>query len=96
MGKIGIWKVNPLKNEIILTLIRHKGEMLDSELLRVLSNIYSDINQIKLNHVLFELEVEMVIEVTRVKKNVNKISLRKNAPIDPSLLKIFNNNGNNK
>lgn len=89
MGKIGIWKVHPLKNEIILTLIRHKGEMLDADLLRALQNTYNDINKIVLNNLLFTLEVEMIIEVTRLRKNANRIALRKDAPIDDNLLKIF-------
>ncbi len=44
MGKIGTWKIHPIKNEIILTLLRHKGEMIDTDLLRALQNQYQDVN----------------------------------------------------
>ena len=89
MVKIGVWKTHPIKNEIILTLIRHKGEMLDSDLLRNLQNQYSDITRNVLNKILFDLEVEMIIYVQRLRKNVNKVELRKDAPISDTLKKIF-------
>jgi len=89
MVKIGVWKTHPIKNEIILTLIRHKGEMLDSDLLRTLQNQYSDITRNVLNKILFDLEVEMIVYVQRLRKNVNKVELRKDAPISDTLKKIF-------
>lgn len=89
MAKIGIWKIHPIKNEIILTLMRHKGEMLDTDLLRILQNQYIDINKSILNRILFNLEVQMLINVQRLRKNVNKISLRKDAPISDFLKKIM-------
>jgi hypothetical protein len=89
MGKIGVWKTHPIKNEIILTLIRHKGEMLDSDLLRALQNQYTDINRNTLNKILFDLEVEMIVYVQRLRKNVNKVELRKDAPISDNLKKLI-------
>ncbi|MCP4762529.1 MAG: hypothetical protein GY870_12175 [archaeon] len=88
MGKMGTWKVHPIKNEIILTLLRHKGEMIDADLLRALQNVYQDINRSVLNKILFSLEVEMVINVQKLKKNQNKVSLRDRAPIDENLKKF--------
>jgi uncharacterized membrane protein len=89
MAKIGTWKIHPIKNEIILTLIRHKGEMLDTDLLRILQNQYVDINKSGLSRILFNLEVQMLIDVQRLRKNVNKIALRKDAPISEFLKKII-------
>jgi len=89
MAKIGTWKIHPIKNEIILTLIRHKGEMLDTDLLRILQNQYVDINKSSLSRILFNLEVQMLIDVQRLRKNVNKIALRKDAPISEFLKKIM-------
>ncbi|MHA1728205.1 MAG: hypothetical protein ACTSWY_05685 [Promethearchaeota archaeon] len=86
MGKIGLWKIQPIRNEVILSLVRHKGEMLDTELLRNLENKYVGMNKIVLNRVLFNLEVEMIINVQKLRKNVNRIALRKRAPIDPGIL----------
>ena len=89
MAKIGIWKIHPVKNEIILSLIRHKGEMLDTDLLRILQNQYVDINKSILSRILLNLEVQMLINVQRLRKNVNKIALRKDAPISEFLKKII-------
>ena len=89
MGKIGFWKISPLKNEIILTLVKNKGEMLDVDLFRQLQASYSDISKNVLKKYLFALEVEMIIDVERIRKTQNKITLRKDAPIDDNLRKIF-------
>jgi hypothetical protein len=94
MGKIGTWKVQPINNEIISILIRHKGEMLDTDLLRALQGKFSDITRNVLYKSLFELEVSMIIEVIRLRQNKYKISLRKDAPIDESFLYDLKNHSN--
>ncbi len=86
MVKNSTWKIQPIDNEIIAILIRHKGEMLDSDLLRALQSTYSDITRGMLYKILFSLEVSMVIEVIRLRQTKYKISLRKDAPIDESFL----------
>ena len=94
MGKIGTWKVQPINNEIISILIRHKGEMLDSDLLRALQGKFSDVTRNILYKSLFVLEVSMIIEVIRLRQNKYKISLRKDAPIDESFLMTLKNSTN--
>jgi Fe2+ or Zn2+ uptake regulation protein len=91
MGKIGTWKIQPINNEIITILIHHKGEMLDSDLLRSLQSKYADITRNALYKSLFDLEVAMIIEVVRLRQNKYKISLRKDAPIDESFLDSLKN-----
>jgi len=86
MVKINLWKIKPLKNEIILTLINYKGQILDTDLLRNLQNTYNDLNRSILYKALFELEVERIIEVQKIRKGVYRIALRKNAPISKELL----------
>ena len=95
MGKSSTWKVQPINNEIITILVRHKGEMLDAELLRALQAKYTDITRNQLYKCLFALEVSMVLEVTRLRQNKYKVSLRKNAPIDDIFLSMLNNSNNN-
>lgn len=96
MGKIGVWKIRPVKNEIILTLINYKGEMLDKELLRSLKKEYVDMTKYELNKVLFQLEVENIITVQRVRKHTNRIALKRNAPIDKELLQNLSDSINGK
>ena len=59
--------------------------MFDTDLLRILQNQYEDISKSNLNRILFNLEVQMIIDVQRLRKNVNKIALRKDAPISDIL-----------
>jgi len=95
MVKLSTWKVQPINNEIITILVRHKGEMLDADLLRALQSKFSDITRNKLYKCLFGLEVSMVLEVTRLRQNKYKVSLCQNAPLDDSFLSMLNNNNNN-
>ena len=94
MVKQSSWKIQPINNEIIAILVRHKGEMLDADLLRALQSTYHDITRNMLYKLLFSLEVSMVIEVIRLRQNKYKISLRKDAPIDDSFIAAlkFGNN----
>jgi len=75
-------------------LVRHKGEMLDADLLRALQSTYSDITRNMLYKLLFSLEVSMVIEVIRLRQNKYKISLRKDAPLNDSFLSTLKNASN--
>jgi hypothetical protein len=63
--------------------------MLDTDLLRILQNQYVDINKSILSRLMLNLEVQMLISVQRLRKNVNKIALRKDAPISDFLKKIM-------
>ena len=94
MGKSSTWNIQPINNEIIAILVRHKGEMLDSDLLRALQSKYPDTTRNILYKKLFALEVSMVIEVVRLRQNKYKISLRKDAPISESFLDALKNYSN--
>ncbi len=94
MVKSSTWKIQPINNEIIAVLVRHKGEMLDTDLLRALQANYSDVTRNSLHRILFSLEVSMVIEVIRLRQNKYKISLCKDAPIDESFLATLRNGKN--
>lgn len=87
MTKSAIWKIRPLKNEIILTLIKSKGEMLDVDLLRNLQMQFPELSRNELNRELFKLEVQMIIDVQKIRKNASKVALLPNAPISEDLLK---------
>ena len=92
MGKSSTWKVQPINNEIIAILIHHKGEILDSDLLRAIQSKFVDVTRAALYKSLFALEVSMVIEVVRLRQNKYKVSLRKDAPLDESFLSSLNSN----
>ncbi len=94
MGKLGTWNVQPINNEIITILVRHKGEMLDSDLLRALQSNFTDVTRTILYKSLFELEVLMIIDVIRLRQNKYKISLRRDAPIDESFITALKNHNN--
>ncbi len=70
------WNLTPLKNEIIVTLVRHQGELLDTDLLRNLRKSRPELSQRELDRTLMQLEVRGVVYVERIKKTQNKVTLR--------------------
>ena len=70
------WNLIPLRNEIIVNLVKHQGELLDTDLLRNLRKSRPELAKKDLDKVLMALEVRGVLYVERIKKNQNKITLR--------------------
>ena len=73
-----IWNPTPLKNLILYALVRNKGVVLDSELLRLLQKDYSGLSESKLAQTLMQLEIPGLINISRITKNKTKIELTKN------------------
>ncbi|MHA1263769.1 MAG: hypothetical protein ACTSRS_00895 [Candidatus Helarchaeota archaeon] len=73
-----VWSPTPLKNLIIYALIRNKGVITDTELLRLLQKDYQDLSESKLSQTLMQLEVPGLIHLSRITKNKNRIELTRN------------------
>ena len=73
-----IWNPTPLKNLILYALVRNKGVVLDSELMRLLQKDYQDLSESKLSKTLMQLEVPGLIHISRITKNKNRIELTSN------------------
>ncbi|MHA1650425.1 MAG: hypothetical protein ACTSYB_09530 [Candidatus Helarchaeota archaeon] len=73
-----LWSPTPLKNLILYALVRNKGVVLDSELMRLLQKDVSDLSEAKLSQTLMQLEVPGIIHVARITKNKRRIELTKN------------------
>ncbi len=87
--RIQTWKYHPIENEIINTLLNpeNRGEMLTTDLFRMLSNKYQDFTRGSLNQLLFKLEVQGMIFVVPIKKEVSKIEINKNAKFSDAIAK---------
>ncbi len=81
------WKSIPLEKEIITIIIDNRGEILTTDLLRLLSNKYQDFLKYDLNDILFKLEVRSYIHVIPIKKDVNKIELNRYGKFSEELMK---------
>ena len=87
--RIQTWKYHPIENEIINTLLNpeNRGEMLTTDLFRMLSNRYQDFTRGSLNQLLFKLEVQGMIFVVPIKKEVSKIEINKNGKFSDNMAK---------
>ncbi|MHA1672152.1 MAG: hypothetical protein ACTSYI_00865 [Promethearchaeota archaeon] len=75
MAKLKKWNSIPVENEIISLLVKNRGEMLTSDLLRQLGNKYEDFSKKDLDGFLFKLEVRSYIFVIPIKKEVSKVEI---------------------
>ncbi|WP_457557750.1 hypothetical protein [Candidatus Harpocratesius sp.] len=75
MAKLKKWNSVPIENEIISILIKNRGEILTSDLLRQLGNKYQDFTKADLDEFLFKLEVRSFIFVIAIKKDVSKVEI---------------------
>ncbi|MHA1730528.1 MAG: hypothetical protein ACTSU5_01220 [Promethearchaeota archaeon] len=82
------WHVTPLRNEVVVNLIRAKGEMLDVDLLRNLRKQFPELSKKDLDHELMTLEVRGAIYVQRITKTKNKVTLRKDNQVLDSGINI--------
>ncbi len=89
--KIDLWESKPIKNEIILNLVKNRGEMLTSDLYRILTNIYTDFTHNALMDCLFRLEVRGIIFVSLIKKDVYKVEINPRAHLSEDLMEQMRN-----
>lgn len=75
MAKLKKWNSIPVENEIISILLKNRGEILTSDLLRQLGNKYQDFTRSDLDSALFKLEVRSFIFVVSIKKDVSKVEI---------------------
>jgi Fe2+ or Zn2+ uptake regulation protein len=68
--------LTPLRNDIIVNLVKHQGELLDTDLLRNLRKTRPEMSKRELDKALMALEVRGAVFVERIKKTQNKITLR--------------------
>jgi hypothetical protein len=74
-GKIECWQNKPVMNEVVISLIKNRGEMLTTDLYRTLSNAYQDFTWADLNDMLFRMECRGMIYVVPIKKDVSKVEI---------------------
>ncbi len=70
------WPVLPLHTCIVEILIKKEGAITDSELYQALRKSYGELSLRELNKTLLRLEVDGIIHVFRLTKNIRSIELR--------------------
>ncbi|MFX1533181.1 MAG: hypothetical protein ACFFDI_03010 [Promethearchaeota archaeon] len=70
------WRVLPLEVAIMTVVNHHGGLILDTDLMRILSKEkeLGDIGENEINNALMSLEIEGLVHVQEIKKNVRRIT----------------------
>jgi len=70
------WSVLPLHTCIVEILLKKGGALTDTELYAALRKSYGDLSFRELNKTLMCLEIEGIIHVFRLTKNIRRVELR--------------------
>ena len=69
------WPSIPLTVVILDILEKHKGVLLDNELMNSLTRIYGDVSPNELNKALMKLEIDGIVHVSYITKTRRKIEI---------------------
>ena len=70
------WPVLPLHTCIVEILVKKGGAITDSELYQSLRKSYGELSLRELNKTLMRLEIDGIIHVFRLTKNIRRVELR--------------------
>ena len=80
------WTSNPLKNKIIVALIKRKGEIIDDDLMRLLFKGDSASHQEALKRELMSLEIQGVVNISQITRTRKRIKLVNPERLNPDIL----------
>ncbi len=81
------WSASPLRNKIIVALIKRKGEILDDDLARLVQRGEDIISDDVLQRELMNLEIQGVVNISQITKTRKKIKLINQDRLNPDLFK---------
>jgi Fe2+ or Zn2+ uptake regulation protein len=70
------WSVLPLHTRVVEILLKRGGALTDTELYQALQTSYGDLSLRELNNTPICLEIEGIIHVFRVTKNLRRVELK--------------------
>ncbi len=70
------WDVQPLHTALVEALVKRSGNSTDTELLGDLKKSYGEVSLRELNKTLMRLEVDGVIHVSSLTKNMKRVEFR--------------------
>ena len=68
------WRINPIDIQILKSLDKRDGILLDSELYRIIEKDFPSVSENEIDEILMSLEIKGIIHVAEIKKNVRKIT----------------------
>ncbi len=81
------WSASPLRNKILVAIVKRKGEILDDDLARLVQRGDEVVSNEILERELISLEVQGIINVSQITKTRKKIKLINQDRLNADLLK---------
>nr|MDO8115522.1 hypothetical protein [Candidatus Sigynarchaeota archaeon] len=80
----------PLRNKIIVALIKRKGEIIDDDLARLVQRGDDSTTDELLQKELMNLEIQGVVTISQITKTRKRVKLQNTDILNPDLLKGLN------
>ena len=81
------WSASPLKNKIIVALIKRGGEILDDDLARLVQRGEDIVSDDVMQKELMSLEIQGIVNISQITKTRKKIKLINQDRLNPDLFK---------
>ena len=81
------WYANPIRNKILVALVKRKGELIDDDLLRLIQKSDQGATALLINKELMNLEIEGVVTISQITKTRKRIKIRNQELLNPELFK---------
>ena len=81
------WSATPLRNKIIVALVKRGGEVLDDDLGRLVQRGEEAVSPEIMDRELMSLEVQGIVNISQITKTRKKIKLINQDRLNPEILK---------
>jgi Fe2+ or Zn2+ uptake regulation protein len=81
------WSATPLRNKIIVALVKRGGEVLDDDLARLVQRGEETVSTEIMDRELMSLEVQGIVNISQITKTRKKIKLINQDRLNPDILR---------
>jgi hypothetical protein len=81
------WSATPLRNKIIVALVKRGGEVLDDDLGRLVQRGEEAVSPEIMDRELMSLEVQGIVNISQITKTRKKVKLINQDRLNPEILK---------
>ncbi|MHA1794382.1 MAG: hypothetical protein ACTSVI_17230 [Promethearchaeota archaeon] len=80
------WRANPIRNRILVALIKRKGEVIDDDLVRLIQKNDQSITIKSIEKQLLSLEILGIVSISQITKTRKRVKLIRPELLNPDLL----------
>ncbi|MBD3187327.1 hypothetical protein GF325_10890 [Candidatus Bathyarchaeota archaeon] len=79
------WRANPIRNRILVALLKRKGEIIDDDLTRLIQKNDQSVSSKNVEKELMNLEIAGVVSISQITRTRKRVKLINKETLNPSL-----------